>query len=891
MLLMSAVLSATAWQLVDRALWKDHLESDLLDSLAPPTQIEIQQIRDEVEDFFSAIDLTSLVLVDPTSLEPKDLAFELWRNSPLARTARLSSLVLASNGGDPLTFSFGLPLTKSGDLDRAPERWDELQLPGWDDALIRGRVKVLSGQEVWGDLDYSLFLRPGFRLREEPLKGLATGLLRGGPAARQPAEGLVGPAIFGLYSPDGRPEVAPWRQAQEIAFAPEPAGRLEVETPSGSAEVFFMRGPDGVRALILPVLSPWDALTRVGVHALGLVALVGISFLLLLGLVTRFQFVREWVLGNFRSYSRRLLIVYAGLLFLPLLLLDLVIIRALTSHLHDEQRVTGQAALDSAQRVLGEYILTLEPGFGVETAVDDDLLIWLSRVVRHEINIYWGSRLYASSKPELFTAGLLPRRIPGEIFSGIALRGYESSSRQNVLGKTQYLEVYAPLTIPGVPMERSRLVLSIPLLAQQEEVARELADIRREVMFATALAALLLAALGSVLAKSFTSPLMEIVKGTQRIAAGARSLGLNPTELELATLVEAIDLMAGRIAEGRESLLREKAVVDRIVDNINSGIVSLDGSNRVMLANRVAIDLLGIEIGERIHETLGREERLQSIADFLVHRPGAAHQRRVQISASPDESKEWNLLWVPMPGDGEPTGLLVVEDITEVLEGQRLAAWAEMARMIAHEIKNPLTPIRLSTEHMRQVYSSDRKQFEELFEHCTDNILAQVNELQQIAGEFSTFSRIPAIDPRLEHLDQVISRVVDGYSAAESRGVRVEFEADEGEIKAVVDARLLSRALRNLIENALRVCPKGGRVRVRLRQTDRAVRVEVEDDGPGLDPAVLPKIFEPYFSTHDSGTGLGLPIAKQIVEEHGGRISARNLRSGGLSVHIDLPLG
>jgi two-component system nitrogen regulation sensor histidine kinase NtrY len=248
------------------------------------------------------------------------------------------------------------------------------------------------------------------------------------------------------------------------------------------------------------------------------------------------------------------------------------------------------------------------------------------------------------------------------------------------------------------------------------------------------------------------------------------------------------------------------------------------------------------------------------------------------------------VLWVPVPGEGEPAALLVVEDATEILRGQRLLAWAEMARIIAHEIKNPLTPIRLSAEHMREVYRRDPEHFEKVFERCTTNILTQVDELRSIAAEFSAYSAIPRIDLKPGDLTAAVAGLVEGYRAAPPEGVAVDLETD-GAIPVRFDAKLLGRAIRNLLENALRASAGGGRVTVRVERNDGQARVSVLDTGPGVAPDLLTRIFDPYFSTHDTGTGLGLPIARRIAEEHGGGIAARNRAEGGLEVTITLPVG
>jgi len=228
--------------------------------------------------------------------------------------------------------------------------------------------------------------------------------------------------------------------------------------------------------------------------------------------------------------------------------------------------------------------------------------------------------------------------------------------------------------------------------------------------------------------------------------------------------------------------------------------------------------------------------------------------------------------------------------VTEVLRGQRLQAWAEMARMIAHEIKNPLTPIRLSTEHMQEVHEEDPEGFAQVFETCTANILTQVGALQEIASDFSTYSRIPKIEPSLGNLVETVQEIVAAYSPAVVEDVRIELRADSPVVEVLFDAKLVGRAVRNLLENAFRAAPTGTVVEVSVEEGSELARIVIGDRGSGVKEPLLTKIFDPYFSTHDAGTGLGLPIAKRIAEEHGGQIIARNRDVGGLEVTITLPV-
>jgi len=895
--LFSVLVAMGSWEVGYRLRLRAEAGPGLLDRLAPPSEQAISELQKGLRAHFQSYDLRDLVPRADAGLERQDLAFALWRDSPLARPHALSAVVVEPLEGVPSSFSFGIPLAAEGGIDTNSPSWQDLGLPLWEETLIPGQAELRFAGRPWGTVRYWLMPRPGFQLRGDRLEDVEAGLLKGGPAASQ-VEDITGPALFALYWADGRVALSPWEESPSLdprlLREPRKVVRIgPVSTPSGPVYAFSRATRQGWEVIYLPLLTPLRSLERIANAGIGtLFLLATVLPLLLLPSLPRSAF-RDGVQRVMRSYSKRLLVVYTALLLLPLLLLSAFLVQAMEQRLQEEQRAAGEAAMWSAQKVLGEYILLLPPGFILETELDDDLLSWISEVIHHEVNLYWGSGVYASTKHELFTAGLLPRRIPGEIYSHLVLGGFALSSRTNVAGDTTYLELYAPVRVGNEAPGEGRLFLSIPLLAQQEEAARDLAQMRRQgVLVATGLF-ILLAAVGMRLARNFTRPLMQLIEGTRRIAAGAPSLDLAPSDLELASLVAAVDEMARRIAEGRERLMREKQVVERMVDNITSGVVSVDRDRRVLMRNRVAAELLGVEVGENLEEAVARGERLGGVSAFLGTVASEMARETVRLPADAGGEREWSLVWVPVPGSGEPSALLVVEDATEVLRGQRLLAWAEMARMIAHEIKNPLTPIRLSAEHMREVYRSDPSHFDRVFDRCTSNILTQVEELRSISAEFSAYSAIPRIAPRPGDLTAAVAELVEGYQAAPPEGVRVELETNDA-IPARFDAKLLGRAVRNLMENALRAAGastgRSGEVVVRVERNDGIARIAVLDSGPGVRPENLQRIFDPYFSTHDTGTGLGLPIARRIVEEHGGGIIARNRPEGGLEVTITLPV-
>jgi len=892
LLVLAAVIAGTGWELAHRDRLRSRLENHYLPRLAPPSSEDQRRLEGELSAFFDRLDVGEFEPPGGGVTDLQDLAFVLWRESPLAQRDALSALVVEAPGGGRSTFSFGLFLDEGGRPAAEPIRWQIPDVEAWRGRMIAVEELPVAGEggERGWRVSYWFIPRPGFRLEASEVHELERALVRG-EADRRAVDGLPPGVHYALYHPGGEAIISPWQEAPPLREEPPSAGELwsgRAATPAGSAWYWLRRDADGVEALYLPYLTPLAGLERVGTHALGALVLIALATAVALLLALPRAAFRELLLRTVRSYSKRLILVYVVLLLAPLIALNLFLLRGFQERMQREQLAQAQGAIASARLFLIDYLSDLSRGFGIETRLDRELLEWVSRVAQHQVNLYWGSQLYTSSQHELFTAGLLPPRIPGEIYSRLALLGYEADYRIRRGEDVDYLEVYAPLQLPELAPSQQGLFLSVPLLEQEAEAGRELAALRRRAALVTTALVLLLMAVGSRLARSFTEPIMELIEGTRRIAGGARALGVTPREHELLALAGAIDVMAGRIAEGRRKLLREKELVERIVDNITSGVVSLDRRRRVLLQNRVAAELLGTGIGDEVAATGELEGRLERVARFV--RDGGEEPRRENLRWHDEqgESREWTLTWVPLPGTEDPAALLVVDDVTEVVRGQRLEAWAEMARIIAHEIKNPLTPIQLSAEHMRQVYGHDRDRFDLVLERCTDNILRQVEELRDIASEFSIYSRIPKAELAPADLVAAMEELADAYRHAGE--ARIDLVADPGELRARFDKKLLGRAVRNLLENALRATDGRGRVELRVaREGGRAV-IRVADSGPGVEPSTLRRIFEPYFSTYESGTGLGLAITRRIVEEHGGEIEARNREGGGLEVVATLPL-
>jgi nitrogen fixation/metabolism regulation signal transduction histidine kinase len=235
--------------------------------------------------------------------------------------------------------------------------------------------------------------------------------------------------------------------------------------------------------------------------------------------------------------------------------------------------------------------------------------------------------------------------------------------------------------------------------------------------------------------------------------------------------------------------------------------------------------------------------------------------------------------------EGRPFGtVLVFEDVTELIESKKLSAWVEMARQIAHEIKNPLTPIRISTQFMRRAYETRPEDFDRIFKEGTDTIIEQVDVLKRIAGEFSSYGRMQRLEMKPLAVDPLVRGILAPYEKNENN-VRMHYENGAASATVMADPEAVRKICANLIENAIEAMgPGGGELRVRCTEITDAeqpmVRISFRDSGPGLSDSAIHRLFEPYFSTKTTGTGLGLAICRTLSREMGGDVTVRNAESG-----------
>ncbi len=419
---------------------------------------------------------------------------------------------------------------------------------------------------------------------------------------------------------------------------------------------------------------------------------------------------------------------------------------------------------------------------------------------------------------------------------------------------------------------------------------------------------------GFYLAKSMTIPLMELAEGTRRVANGDLTVHLNLSAGdEIGVLVDSFNKMTHDLRLSREQLelsaemlrQRNKEIEARrrymeiVLKNISAGVISLDATGVILTMNTSAEKMLSLDankiINTRFEELLPRLllddalevwREIQSKAGGTVEMPlrltirGRSRSFLASLAALQDDSNR-------------PIGaVMVFDDLTELEKAQRLAAWREVARRIAHEVKNPLTPISLSAQRLKRKYSHQIA--DAVFDECTRMIIDHVEFIRNLVNAFSDFARFPSANLQPCDLAPILEETVALYKEGHERiRFRLEFEGDLPLPPLSLDRQQIKQAMINLVDNAISALRGRGRIEIRLfhRHTRKNVQIIVSDDGPGISDEDKSRLFEPDFSTKKAGMGLGLTIVNTIIAEHDGKIRVEDNDPHGARFCIDLPIG
>jgi len=768
---------------------------------APQARNQRQTIQRLLQSSLAQIDalpsLNDLVTAAPVPGDTDastERAFQLWRNTSLAEYPITSSVELFGADGRLVSrFAFNLPddLTTTPRAEEDQCTWtifEEVSPFFAEERRVLHAGRTVCAPDVPGGVPRAVgaivvhaildYANLPFIASQSPY----VELLRPGDASQD--ESLSGRDLeYAVYGWSGRPLYASAGTAWQVS--PEMLGRIATSRAAvwttlsrGDAafSVYLLNDRGGIYALGFPMLSAIGHLINLAeLTVLACVAcFLFVLFTLALDLVRGRATSGRALLREVRaSFYRRLFLAFVAASVVPVVTLAILTRNYIADELRANVEDEAVRTVGAARRVVEDLVIPRNAT--TREAVDDNLMVWVSRLIDQDVNIFRGSRLQATSERNLFASGVLATRTPADVYRALTLSRNATAIITDRVGSLAYLVAAAPVTT-----RQFDGMLTVPLTLRQQDIEGQIDTLNRLVLLGALLFILGGAGIGYSMAERIADPVNRLTRATRRIARG---------ELDLRIAATSSD-----------------------------------------------------ELGRLVHDFNRMAEDLQN--------------QRAELERT-----------------------------------HRLEAWAEMARQVAHEIKNPLTPIQLNAEHLRRVHADRGKPLSPVLEDCVSNILTQVSLLRTIASEFSSFASAPVVHRVPTSLPDLVNGIVAPY--ADVLQGRVAFNVDlPADLPAVVvDRTLLARAFTNMVENSLHAMPTGGTVSVVARVVNATVTLKLSDTGVGMDAAALARAFEPYFSTKVTGTGLGLPIAKRNVELSGGTVEISSVVGQGTNVLLTLPTG
>ena len=573
-------------------------------------------------------------------------------------------------------------------------------------------------------------------------------------------------------------------------------------------------------------------------------------------------------LAFLRSFRGRLTVSLFGFFLLPTLIFGAVAYGALAREVVESAAAVSQWTLNAMTRRARPDALTR---MARENAVD--------------LLLYQGGSLADAAAPEVLDLGLYRAWLPPDIFLSFASGEDVEALEARSLGDKDYLVAYRSLG-PG-------RVLALPTPLASVEVARRQDAFRDVLLLISILGAGLSVVLAFGVGRALSRPIERLSRAAAAVGAGNLRVRLaEDRQDEFGRLYDSFNRMVDRLRRARAELLRETRRTEAIVAQAGTGVLALDGEGRVALANARSNEILGAEVEK--DQLLPRGEGMLGEVAEVVERFWSSGRMETGAELEMDGRTVRLRIRRLRAEPGAPASggaVLALEDITAEIRSARVLAWGEMARQVAHEIKNPLTPIKLSVQHLRRAYSDGKPNFGEILERNVDAILHEIDRLGEIARAFSRFGA-PAerADLEMVRIGAVIEEILALYRSGRD-GIRYHVVVDPSLPAVRARAGELKEVLVNLLENAREALNGGGEIRISgafAPEEADWIELVVSDTGEGIAPELLPRIFEPQFSTRTSGTGLGLAIVRRLVESWGGEVRAESTPHGGTTVRLRL---
>ncbi len=541
---------------------------------------------------------------------------------------------------------------------------------------------------------------------------------------------------------------------------------------------------------------------------------------------------------------------------------------------------TISGAAERTAQVLAQRVVDRAAAAYLEVGGETDLM---SRRVGADLLLYRRGALDETSGDELAQIGLYEGWVPYPVYHTLAAREEVLATTVGRLGRWEYVDAFRRLA------DGSVVSTLVPLQVGATAVRRE--EVAHLIGFAVVLGGALSLVLALLVGRTLARPLQTLVVASERVGGGNLRVRLPPGRAdEFGSVFEAFNRMVARLRGARRDLVRTTRRTQAIVEDAATGVIAFDPTGRVTLVNPMAVGLLGHEVavGEPLAGVEGPAgEFVRWVRHYFrdaLREAGAEFQlgaRRIRVRARRISRAG------PLGG-----AVMSMEDVTDELRTERILAWGEMARQVAHEVKNPLTPIKLSVQHVLRAWADRRPDFDGILTRNADAMLREIDRLASIATSFSRFGAPGAAgEAPLEgvRLQDAVEEVLALYSAGDGA---IDFERDipAGLPPARARESEVKEVLVNLLENARAAIPERGTVRVEARPESAGVALVVRDDGVGIPRELLARVFEPHFSTRSAGTGLGLAIVRRLVDSWGGTVTLDSAPGRGTTVTIHLPV-
>jgi PAS domain S-box-containing protein len=548
-------------------------------------------------------------------------------------------------------------------------------------------------------------------------------------------------------------------------------------------------------------------------------------------------------------------------------------------------------------------------------SIDEEWSAALGERVGTDISFYEGGKIVSSTRYELYQSGILSPRLPAPVYAALDLRGEEVRFGRESIAGTPYLVGYGALhDFDGRPVG----TVAVPLLFQERETERDLERAYAAITYLTFLVLAVAVLAAETMGERIARPIRDLSRGMERISAGDLEQAVSVRAGgEIGRLVRSFNRMAEELKRSRDALTERTRYIETVLGSVGTGVIAFDREGRIASANRAAGEILAVPVGDLMGSRLdlvagGRLEPLHRIVEGLDPRKGPVHEEEAELPRGGGTVTLRIVATAIADAEGRDLGKVIVfEDLTDLIRSKKLLAWGEMARQVAHEIKNPLTPMKLSVQHLKRAFHDAHPRFGELLDESADLIIEEIDTLQRIAAEFSTFARMPRREIRSVPASPLILETLRLYEDAlrESR-LAIDVPADLPSL--LVDREEIRRLLINLLDNAVQATGGGGTIRVSARVASgsprndegwklweatseetipgRVLAIRVLDDGPGVPEEARGKLFEPNFSTKTDGTGLGLAICRAIAADYGGVLAIGSTPGKGTLAVVALPL-